>query len=120
MTTNGRERARAQIKSAVEAGRPTAADVEDKTAAGLCSFIDASPSPFHACESAAELLAAHGFLLLRETDAWPTQPGRYYLIRGGSLVAWNNESAAGPAAGFRIIGAHTDSPNFRIKPQPDL
>jgi aspartyl aminopeptidase len=89
-------------------------------AAGLCEFVDASPSPFHACEQAAARLEDAGFRRLAEADAWPTEPGRYYLLRGGSLVAWSSEHADGAATPFRVVGAHTDSPNLRIKPQPDL
>ena len=92
----------------------------DTEAAGLCAFVDASPSPFHACAEAGRLLEAAGFSLLVETDAFPTERGRHYLIRGGSLIAWSNENADCRAAPFRVVGAHTDSPNLRIKPQPDL
>jgi aspartyl aminopeptidase len=95
----------------------------DSEANGLCAFVDASPSPFHACAEAGRLLAAAGFSLVTETDAFPTERGRYYLVRGGSLIAWSNETAGGsraPATPFRVVGAHTDSPNLRIKPQPDL
>ena len=92
----------------------------DSEAAGLCAFVDASPSPFHACAEAGRLLEAAGFSLLAETDAFPTEPGRHYLIRGGSLIAWSTETAGGPATPFRVVGAHTDSPNLRIKPKPDL
>ena len=95
----------------------------DSEATGLCTFIDASPSPFHACDEAGQRLAAAGFSLLAETDAFPTERGCYYLIRGGSLIAWSSEAAGdlhSPATPFRVVGAHTDSPNLRIKPQPDL
>ncbi|GAB2664673.1 M18 family aminopeptidase [Prescottella soli] len=91
-------------------------------AQGLCSFVDASPSPFHVCATVAAELAENGFTELRETDAWPSAPGRYYLIRGGSLIAWSTEGPAGdgPSAPFRIVGGHTDSPNLRVKQHPDL
>ena len=95
----------------------------DTEASGLCAFVDASPSPFHACAEAGRLLAEAGFTLLTETDAFPAEGGRYYLIRGGALIAWSSEAAGGPASPatpFRVVGAHTDSPNLRIKPQPDL
>lgn len=92
----------------------------DAEATGLCTYVDASPSPFHACAQAATRLERSGFRRLYETDAWPTEPGRYYLLRGGSLVAWSSEHSRGPATPFRVVGAHTDSPNLRIKPQPDL
>jgi aspartyl aminopeptidase len=64
---------------------------------------------------AGRLLAA-GYTELRETDPWPGQPGRYFTVRAGSLVAWNT---AGPDGAFRIVGAHTDSPNLRVKQHPD-
>ena len=92
----------------------------DSEAAGLCAFVDASPSPFHACAQAGKQLEAAGFSLLAEADAFPTEVGRHYLIRGGSLIAWSTEGAHDPATPFRVVGAHTDSPNLRIKPQPDL
>jgi len=95
----------------------------DSEATGLCAFVDASPSPFHACAEAARQLETAGFSLLAETDPFPTERGRHYLIRGGSLIAWSGEAAGGSSAAatpFRVIGAHTDSPNLRVKPQPDL
>ncbi len=92
----------------------------DQAADGLCAYVDASPSPFHACAEAGRQLEEHGFTRVDETRTWPTSPDRYYLVRGGSLVAWSTEHADGPATPFRVVGAHTDSPNLRIKPQPDL
>jgi aspartyl aminopeptidase len=90
------------------------------SAAGLCEFIDASPSPFHACATVAGRLLAAGYVELREADPWPSEPGRYFTIRAGSLVAWNAAgSIRGPVAPFRIVGAHTDSPNLRVKQHPD-
>ena len=86
------------------------------SATGLCEFIDASPSPFHVCATVAERLQRAGYTQLSEADRWPDQPGRYFTVRAGSLVAWNGERADGP---FRIIGAHTDSPNLRVKQHAD-
>jgi aspartyl aminopeptidase len=57
-----------------------------------------------------------GYTGLDEADRWPDQPGRYFTVRAGSLVAWNSER---PGGAFRIIGAHTDSPNLRVKQHPD-
>lgn len=86
------------------------------SAAGLCDFIDASPSPFHVCATVAARLAAAGYTELSEGERWPGERGRYFTVRAGSLVAWNSEAAEGP---FRIVGAHTDSPNLRVKQHPD-
>ncbi|MEE6175152.1 M18 family aminopeptidase [Mycobacterium sp. 050134] len=86
------------------------------SAAGLCDFIDASPSPYHACATVAARLGAAGYVELDEADRWPERPGRYFVVRSGSLIAWNSGGPDGP---FRIIGAHTDSPNLRVKQHPD-
>lgn len=85
----------------------------------LLTFIDASPSPFHACATAAHALDAAGYTELTEEATWPGGLGRHFLRRGGSLVAWSTAAHHTPASGFRIIGAHTDSPNLRLKPHPD-
>ena len=85
----------------------------------MLDFIDAAPSPFHACAEAAARLEAAGFVELREVDAWPGGAGACFVRRGGSLVAWSVDPRHGPADGFRIIGAHTDSPNLRVKPHAD-
>ena len=87
--------------------------------AGLRTFLDASPSPYHAVAEAADRLDAAGFTALDEGDAWPTSTGRHYVRRGGSLVAWALDDAGRLDDGFRLVGAHTDSPNLRIKPRPD-
>ncbi|WNG81320.1 M18 family aminopeptidase [Mycobacterium sp. ITM-2016-00316] len=82
---------------------------------GLCEFIDASPSPYHVCATAAQRLTAAGYRELSEADAWPAA-GRFFTVRAGSLVAWDSTTAEVP---FRIVGAHTDSPNLRVKQHPD-
>jgi aspartyl aminopeptidase len=86
------------------------------SARGLCDFIDASPSPFHVCATVAARLLEAGYTELSEADRWPDQLGRYFTVRAGSLVAWNADQ---PDAAFRIVGAHTDSPNLRVKQHPD-
>jgi aspartyl aminopeptidase len=60
-----------------------------------------------------------GYTELSEADRWPEQPGLYFTVRAGSLVAWNSENADGFQGAFRIVGAHTDSPNLRVKQHPD-
>src|SRR5690606_12786921 len=90
-------------------------------ARGLCNFVDLSPSPFHVCATVAAALTEAGFAELHEQQAWPSEPGRFFLVRGGSLIAWSTEGVADdPAAPFRIVGGHTDSPNLRVKQHPDL
>lgn len=93
---------------------------QDDTARRLATYLDASPSPFHAVESTAALLIEAGFTRVAETDPTPTEPGRYLTTRGGSLIAWSTDADLAPATPFRVVGAHTDSPNLRIKPRPDV
>lgn len=93
-----------------------------EVADGLCAYLDASPSPFHAVRSAADLLVRAGFTEIDEVDPTPTEPGHYVVLRGGSLLAWSTAHLPTdrPAhTAYRVVGAHTDSPNLRIKPQPD-
>jgi len=86
----------------------------------LCAFIDRSPTPFHVCETVGAELEAAGYRQLREDAAWPTEQGRFYVVRGGSLVAWSTESSVSPTDAFRVVGGHTDSPNLRLKQHHDL
>ena len=81
----------------------------------LCEFIDASPSPYHVCATAAQRLTGAGYRELSEADAWPAA-GRFFTVRAGSLLAWDSTAGSVP---FRIVGAHTDSPNLRVKQHPD-
>ncbi|MEU0872771.1 M18 family aminopeptidase [Nocardia brasiliensis] len=90
------------------------------TATGLCAFVDESPSPFHVCRTVAAELEAAGFTRLAEADPWPADgSGQHFVVRGGSLIAWAGADAAGVTP-FRVVGAHTDSPNLRVKQHPDL
>ncbi|MFE0760656.1 M18 family aminopeptidase [Streptomyces smyrnaeus] len=86
---------------------------------GLLSFLAASPSPYHAVANAAARLEKAGFRQVLETEAWDAAPGGRYVLRGGALIAWYVPENATPGTPFRIIGAHTDSPNLRVKPVPD-
>lgn len=90
----------------------------------LLDYLDASPTPFHAVAESVRRLRAAGFSELRELDAWDQtlQPGgRYYAIRNGSsLIAFICGRSAPELSGFLAAGAHTDSPNLRIKPAPDV
>ena len=85
----------------------------------LLDFIDASPSPWHAVHTVAEQLQRGGFIALQEDERWQLSAGgRYYVIRGGSsIIAFVAGSDALATSGFRMIGAHTDSPGLRLKPK---
>ncbi|MFF0161489.1 M18 family aminopeptidase [Streptomyces sp. NPDC005263] len=86
----------------------------------LMSFLAASPSPYHAVANAAARLEKAGFRQVSETDAWDGTSGGRYVLRGGAIVAWYVPEGAAAHTPFRIVGAHTDSPNLRVKPRPDM
>jgi len=88
----------------------------------LLRFLDASPTPFHAVETMAMALRATGFEALDERDEWQLKPGgRYFVVRNGSsLVAFSCGESNLLQRGWRMVGAHTDSPNLKVKPTPEL
>jgi aspartyl aminopeptidase len=85
----------------------------------LADFIQASPTPFHATRNMVETLLAAGFEQLDERADWQLEPnGRYLVTRNGSsLIAFTLGQLE---SGIRLVGAHTDSPCLRVKPQPEL
>ena len=87
----------------------------------LLAFIDAAPTPYHAVEEVTRRLDAAGYVAWQETDAWTAGPGtRAYTVRGGgSIIAFEVGTEPLAEAGLHIVGAHTDSPNLRLKPRPD-
>jgi len=93
--------------------------------AGLCDFLLKSPTPYHAVEELAALAKDQGFSQLREEDAWKLKPGgSYWVERGGSsFIAFKLPSkfhGEEKAFGFKMVGAHTDSPCLKLKPQPGI
>ncbi len=93
-----------------------------QNAKALCDFIDASPTPYHAVDSAAAMLNAAGATRLDEREAWRLEAGRsYYVIRdGASLVAFRTGNAAPSNAGFAFAGAHADAPGLRARLEKSL
>jgi aspartyl aminopeptidase len=86
----------------------------------LLDFIDNSPSPFHVVKSIEERLNSFEFTQLDEKQKWSVkQGGRYYVIRDDSSVIFFVIGSKPLAeTGYKILGAHTDSPGLRIKPKP--
>ena len=89
---------------------------------GLIDFLKASPTPFHATASLAQRLEAAGYQHLDERAPWHTDAGgRYYVTRNdSSIVAFKLGQRPPIEGGLRLVGAHTDSPCLRVKPQPEL
>jgi aspartyl aminopeptidase len=88
-------------------------------ASDLADFVAASPSSYHAAEEIARRLQDAGFTRLEETDAWPAQPGgRFFVVRDGAAIGWVVPTDAAATTPVHVLGAHTDSPGFKLKPQP--
>lgn len=87
----------------------------------LVAFTQASPSPFHCVEESIRRLSADGFTEIEEAgEPQSLSAGAgYFLRRSGTLLAWRCGTESPARAGFRVIGAHTDSPNLRLKPKPE-
>src|SRR5258706_2396080 len=88
----------------------------------LLAFIAAAPTPYHAASEVGGRLSRAGFQRFSERETWQLAPGdRGFVVRGGGSIAAFRLGAKSPAeAGFVVVGAHTDSPNLRLKPSGEL
>lgn len=95
---------------------------EQNFAKNLIGFIDESPSSFHATKNVEKILIKAGFKRLNPEDKWDLEKERkYYTIKNNSaVVAFIVGKGEVEKDGFKLIGAHTDSPSFRIKPSPEM
>ena len=95
-------------------------DIEQKFSEDLLQYLNDSPTAYHAVENAAEILKKNNFKELKETEGWSLQKGgKYFVTKNQSgIIAFALGEGDLASEGFRIIGAHTDSPNFKIKPGP--
>ncbi|MGN2337074.1 M18 family aminopeptidase [Clostridium cagae] len=92
------------------------------TAKDLLNFINNSKSAFHSAHEVKSILDKEGFVEIKECDKWDLKHGeKYYVMKNESAII-GFEIGSGDIAeeGFRLIGAHTDSPGFRIKPHAEM
>ncbi|CAI6151474.1 MAG: putative M18 family aminopeptidase 2 [uncultured Sulfurimonas sp.] len=84
---------------------------------GLLGFLDASPTPFHATLNMSMMLVNAGFLQLNEVEKWELEAGKkYYVTRNdSSVIAFTYPKVS---KNYVMVGAHTDSPNLKLKPNP--
>ena len=88
----------------------------------MLDFIYESPTQFNAVAVSTEILEKNGFEKLNPKENWKLEVGKkYYTTKNSSaLVAFKVNSDEIEKEGFRIIGSHTDSPGFRIKPNAEM
>jgi len=84
---------------------------------GLLGFLDASPTPFHAALNMSLMFENAGFTKLDEAHKWELEKGtKYYVTRNdSSVIAFTYPK---DAKDYTMVGAHTDSPNLKLKPNP--
>lgn len=96
--------------------------MEKKLALELIDFLYDSPSACHGVKETQKILDKNGFVEIKEADKWDLKAkGKYYVIKNDSaLIAFEVGTGDIEETGFRLIGAHTDVPGFRIKPNPQM
>ena len=87
---------------------------------GLFDYIQKSPSPYHAVETAKVMLNEAGFTEVVETETWNLKAGgNYYVTRSDSaIIAFQIPEKE--AKGFHMVASHDDSPCFKLKENPEL
>ena len=96
---------------------PDAPGDDDAYTTALIDFVTASPTSYHAVAETASRLDAVGLSQADESRPWGAgTPRRGYVVRDGAIVAWILPERCDERAGFRIVGAHTDSPALKLKP----
>lgn len=96
--------------------------MQKELAQNLIDFTYESPTAFHAVENLKNTLNEKGFIHLKEEDRWELKKeGKYYITKNDSaLIAFVVGTGDVAEHGFKLIGAHTDAPTFRIKPNPEM
>jgi aspartyl aminopeptidase len=83
------------------------------------SFVEAAPSSYHAAREIKRRALAEGGIELNEREPGVIEPGQgYVVVRDGAAIAFITPHEVTPNSNFTIIGTHTDSPGFKLKPHP--
>ena len=94
--------------------------MSEATVQRLFSFIEQSPTAFHAIEYMRKKLLDEGYIQLLEGTDWQLTPGKgYFVIRNGSAILAFRIPEGAPV-GFQIMASHSDSPMFKIKAHPEM
>lgn len=86
----------------------------------LMDFIQDSPSCFHVVENARTMLENAGAVCLDEKKTYSLEAGSSYFVtrNGSAIIAFRLPQTE--AGGYSIVSAHTDSPSFKLKENPEL
>lgn len=88
----------------------------------LLDFINVSPTAYHATNTVKQYVEKRGFKKIKENEKWNLDKrGKYYVEKNNSaIIAFEVGTGDIIENGFRIIGAHTDAPSFKIKPSAEM
>jgi len=88
----------------------------------VIEFIDESPSAYHVVKNCSDILEENGFERVMPREKWELKKGGKYFLKKSSstIIAITIGENFNVRKGFKIFGAHTDSPCFRIKPNPEM
>ena len=88
----------------------------------VIEFIDESPSTYHVVKNCSDILDENGFERIMPREKWEIKKGGKYFFKKSSstIIAFTVGENFDVKKGFKIFGAHTDSPCFRIKPNPEI
>lgn len=87
----------------------------------LIDFIKNSPTAFHVVKNFSEMLEKSGFTKLNERDKWKLKTnGKYYVTRNDSSIIAFCMPEKEEFYNFQIAAAHSDSPAFKIKENPEM
>lgn len=87
----------------------------------LVSFIQKSPTAFHAVEQMKSLLKDNGYEELLEGKKWHIEPGhRYFVTRNNSSIIALNLGTQLDNYSFNVAASHSDSPTFKLKENAEL
>ena len=95
---------------------------EQEFAKNLIEFIDKSPSAFHATRNVEDILTKEGFKKINLQDKWNLEKeGKYYVVKNNSaIIGFEIGKGELEEDGFKLIGSHTDSPTFKVKPNSEI
>ena len=92
-----------------------------KFAENLLDYIYESPTAFNAVKTSKELLVKNGFVELKMNEKWQIKVGgKYFVTKNSSALTAFVINSDKIEDGFRIIGSHSDSPTFRVKPKAEM
>ncbi len=86
----------------------------------LINFINASPTAFHCIDNIKKALDEQCYMELSEGESWRLSKSRKCFVtrNSSSLIAFAMPERE--IKGFHIFSAHSDSPAFRIKENPEM